>query len=140
MKTVKMLLALVLAMGLVLCFAACGGEEAGKETTPVTTTPVTTETPTEASVETEPQNPVYTVTVVDEMGDPVANAMVQLCNEACYPGSTNEEGVATFALEEAEYKVSFLSIPDGYALVGETEEFYFDQGSMELTITLQKLG
>ena len=142
MKTVKMLLALVLALGMVMAFAACGEEEA-KKTEPVTTTPATTEPATqEASVETEPvnDNPTYTVTVVDEGGNPVAGAMVQLCAEACYPNQTNDQGVATFNLEEAEYKVSFLKLPEGYETIDGVTDYYFEEGSMELTITLKAVA
>lgn len=143
MKTVKILLALVLAMGMLLCMAACGGEE--KETEPATTAapaPETTEaTGAETTVPTtipESTNPTYTVTVVDEGGNPVAGAMVQLCDvtAACYPNATNEQGVATYSLVEAEYKASFLKIPEGYALPEGASEFYFDEGSFEMTITL----
>lgn len=144
MKTVKILLALVLAMGMLLCFAACGEEEK-KETQPATTQATTEPTEEEtqiASVETEPvaTNPVYTVTVVDEGGNPVVGAMVQLCAEACYPNVTNEEGVATYSLEEAEYKASFLQIPEGYEVIDGVTDYYFEEGSMELTITLKAVA
>ena len=150
MKTVKILLALVLAMSMFLCLAACSGEEQ-KSTEPATTAaPAET---TEAPVETteavtgpatvpEETNPVYKVTVVDEGGNPVAGAMVQLCdvNAACYPNVTNEEGVATYSLTEAEYKASFTKIPEGYELPEGETEFYFDEGSFEITLTLKAVA
>lgn len=141
MKTVKMLLALVLALGMVMAFAACGEEEA-KKTEPATTPAATEPSTQEASVETEPvnDNPTYTVTVVDEGGNPIADAMVQLCAEACYPNKTNELGVATFSLEEAEYKVSFLKMPEGYEAIDGATEYYFDAGSTEITITLKAVA
>jgi len=79
----------------------------------------------------------YTVTVVDEAGNPIAGALVQLCNESCFPSATGDDGVAKFALDEANYKVSFLTLPAGYTYSGEEQEFYFEAGSVELTITLK---
>lgn len=140
MKTVKILLALVLAMGMVMCLIACGGEET--KTTEAATTQAT-EQPTEATQEetqpTEAANPTYTVTVVDEGGNPVVGAMVQLCDEACYPGVTDDNGVATFSLVEANYKVSFLKVPEGYEQ-GEETEFYFDEGAFEMTVILKAVA
>jgi len=79
----------------------------------------------------------YTVTVVDEEGNPIVGALVQLCNESCFPSATGDDGVAKFALDEANYKVSFLTLPAGYTYSGEEQEFYFEAGSVELTITLK---
>ena len=127
--------ALLLCMVLTLC--ACGGEpeatEAPTEATPAATEAVVpqTEAPTEAVFE------GYTVTVVDEAGSPIAGAMVQLCLDTCFPSATDESGVAKFALEEAEYKVSFLMLPAGYTYSTEAQEFYFESGSKDLTITLK---
>ena len=151
MKTVKTLLALVLAMMLVLSLAACGEDEAPATTaaatqpaTTASTEPVVTVPPqtgeTGPATEPEATNPVYTVTVVDEGGNPVAGAMVQLCDEACYPGVTDAQGVATYSLQEANYKVSFLKIPDGFETLGGETEFYFDAGSYEMTITLRAVA
>ena len=129
-----MTMLLVLVMALSLC--ACGGETPAE-----TEAPVVTEAPavpeaaeTEAPVEEEDG---YTVTVLDEAGSPIAGAMVQLCKDACVPGVTDENGVAKFNLPEDSYKVSFLMLPAGYTYAGEEQEFYFEDGSMELTITLK---
>jgi len=63
--------------------------------------------------------------------------MVQLCKDACVPAVTDAEGVARFALPEDTYKVSFLALPAGFAYVDEVQEFYFEDGSMDMTITLK---
>lgn len=142
MKIVKncTIIAFVLCMMLSLC--ACGGD-AAVETQPKETEAPVVET-TAAPEETEAAVPdgmvVYTVTVVDEGGNPVANAMVQLCKDSCVPGVTNESGVADFTLPEDEYKASMLSMPAGYEYAGETEEFYFEDGSYEVTITLKAVA
>ena len=92
---------------------------------------------TEGSGEPDDGKVTYTVNVVDEAGNPIAGAMVQLCKDTCFPGVTDANGVAKFTLAEDEYKVSFLALPAGYTYVDDTQEFYFADGSMELTITLK---
>ena len=139
MKNLKCLTAIVLMLAMALSMAACGGSKAPAETeAPATEAPVVaTEAPV---VETEApavEEDAYIVTVVDEEGNPIAGAMVQLCKDTCFPGITGEDGTAKFVLAEEEYKVSFLALPAGYTYVDETQEFYFENGSMELTITLK---
>lgn len=134
-------IALLLCMALSLC--ACGGSE-----TPATEAAVeTTEAPVVETTEAAEEEAVipdgmvqYTVTVVDEGGNPVAGAMVQLCKDSCIPGVTNESGVATFVMSEDDYKASMLTMPEGYAYPDETEEFYFDDGSYDLTIVLKAVA
>lgn len=135
----KKLIAIVLMLAMALSLAACGGETAPETEAPAAETEapvVTTEAPvaqTEAPVEEEG----YVVTVVDEAGNPIAGAMVQLCKDTCFPGVTGADGTARFALDEDSYKVSFLALPAGYTYVDDVQEFYFEDGSMELTITLK---
>ena len=139
----KILLASLLVLSLLLSLCACGAEEPAPTTTdPVeTTAPVTEPTdPTKATepTETEPANePTYTITVVDEEGNPVSGVMVQLCLEACVPALTNADGVAEFFLEEADYKVSFVMIPEGYEPATEQTDFYFADGENTMTLTLK---
>ena len=38
-------------------------------------------------------------------------------------------------MAEADYKVSFINIPEGYTV--ETNEFHFEAGSTEMTIVLK---
>ena len=85
--------------------------------------------------ETLPQ--VYTVTVLDTEGTPIPGVMVQLCMDVCYPGVTGTDGKAEFPVPTADYKVSLLTLPEGYDYSVETQEFCFDKGSFALTITLK---
>lgn len=137
MKNLKCLMAIVLMLTMALSMAACGGNTPAETEAPETEAPVVvTEAPvaeTEAPVEED----AYIVTVVDESGNPIAGAMVQLCKDTCFPGVTGADGVAKFVLAEDEYKVSFLALPAGYTYVDDAQEFYFENGSMELTITLK---
>lgn len=139
MKNIKSLFAALLALCLMLGLCACGGND--NETTtnaPETTTaPNGIEAPEDTTASVDDGKVTYTVTVVDENGNPIAGAMVQLCLEACLPAMTNESGIAEYRVEEADYKVSFVTIPAGYELSGGEDAFYFEDGSYEMTITLK---
>lgn len=138
MKTIKNIAALLLVLCMALSLYACGGNNA--EATEAPTEAPATEAPTEAVPETEAADSGltnYSVTVVDEEGNGIAGAMVQICLDTCFPGMTNESGVAEFNVQEADYKVSFLAMPAGFTYSTEEQEFYFEHGSTELTITLK---
>lgn len=132
-----MILALALCLALSLC--ACGGNGEGGTTAPQETAAQTT-APEQT---TEPvQQGGYTVTVVDEGGNPISGALIQLCKDSCTPTTTNESGVASWPNAEPAdgYKVSFLKLPEGYAYTDETTEFYFGTGETEMTITLKAVA
>lgn len=138
MKTLKVLLAVVMAVCMVFSLCACGQDTPGNEdTTPdgTTTNPSTT-----VSTPVDDGKVTYTVRVVDENGNGVTGGMIQFCLDSCMPCVLDENGVASMALPEADYKVSFTMMPAGYALAGEETEFYFPDGSYELTITLKPVG
>ena len=135
----KNMIAMILAVVMMLGLCACGGGDT-TETTAATEATQATEATTEATEATEVSEeneagPVYKVTVVDEEGNPLSGVMVQICFETCLPGMTNAEGVAEFAVAEADYKVSFLMIPEGFA--ADEEQYYFDNGAYEMTLTLK---
>ncbi len=135
MKIMKSIIMLILVMCLIFSLCACNDD----------TNENANETTEESSPISEPENSTtveddkitYTVTVVDEGNNPISGAMVQLCLDACVPSMTNESGVATFNLEAADYKVSFVTMPEGYSC--EEEAFHFEEGSYELTITLKAI-
>lgn len=134
---IKNIVALMLVLCMALSLCACGGNT---EPTEAPTEAPATEAPTEAAPETEAADDGktdYYVTVVDEEGNGIAGAMVQICLDTCFPGMTNESGVAQFSVQEADYKVSFLALPAGFTYSTEEQEFYFEDGSTELTITLK---
>lgn len=136
MNNIKKLLALLLAMVLVLGLCACGGGEDQPDNTDGSTESSSTGN-TETSETVDDGKATYTVKVVDENGTPISGALVQLCLDACIPSATNADGVATYTLEEADYKVSFMKLPDGYTYTTEATEFYFEDGTYEMTITLK---
>lgn len=134
MKNLKKLLTLTMILCLILGLCACGNNAAG-ETTGSTQEP-STDGQNIPNVSVDDGKAAYTVKVIDENGDPLSGVMVQICKDTCLPGSTNDEGVATFnVLEEDGYKVSFMVMPAGYT--ADAEEFYFEAGSTEMTITLK---
>lgn len=125
-----------------VCLSGCGSDNNEIETT---TTVVASEDDTEATEKkTEEATTVdtkvmYSIKVVDEEGNVIPSVMVQICKDACVPGKTNDQGIAEFNVEEdSEYKASVMQMPEGYELAGEEENFYFESGSKEVTITLRK--
>ena len=143
MKQFKKLFATILMACMVLTLGACGNTGTGDSETdsnkPGSELDTTVNTGSEDSNVSEDDGKVhYTVKVVDESGNPIADALVQMCSDTCFPSKTDASGVATFDLAEAEYKVSFLTLPAGYTHAGTEENYYFDGDATELTITLKK--
>ena len=129
----KRMICLMMALLLMLGLCACGSEEA-PATEPAD---AVVETPVVTTAATEDGKVTYYVTVTDEAGAPLSGVMVQICKDACLPGMTDASGTATFNVLEDDYKVSFLSLPAGYTYTTEETEFYFEEGSFEMTLTLK---
>lgn len=81
----------------------------------------------------------YTVTVVDQNGNPVAGVSIQFCDdEACkLPVATNSDGVVTAKYPASNYHITIAELPAGYTC--EETEFYFEDGN-ELTVTVTAAG
>ena len=141
----KKLIALMLALVMLVSLVACGKTPEAPVVEDPTDPPATAPQATEPAA-TEPPanaNPVYTVKIVDEAGNPVVGVMVQICQgETCLPGPVSDaNGVVTFQVAEADYKVSFLGgVPAGYEYTTEETEFYFENGSYEVTIVLKAVA
>ena len=121
----KRFTAVILLVCLLLGLCACADN--GNDNTPGTTQN-TSELQNNGRV-------TYIVKVVDEAGEPIPNVMVQLCKDSCIPAMTDGQGSASFELAEDDYKAAVIVMPEGYTT--EAEEFYFADGSLELTITLK---
>lgn len=141
----KSILLVMLAMCLMVCLCACGGnpDEGSTQTTTTTNAPTvttTTKVATMATTTVAEDKFTYTVKVVDEAGNAISGVPVQLCLVSCLPTMTNAEGVATWNnMDEADYKASFWQpLPAGYA--SDAEEFYFEDGSYEMTIVLKTVA
>lgn len=145
----KKLIALLLALTMVIGLVACGNtpETPDENNDPVVENPEPSGDPVADPEPSEDEpvntNPVYTVKIVDEGGNPIAGVMVQICQgETCLPGPVSDEnGTVTFQVAEADYKVSFLGgVPAGYEYTTEETEFYFEDGSYEVTIVLKAVA
>ncbi len=146
-------LALVLVMGTLLAFAACAPNDTTTTTAPnnstttkpntSTTTPSSSTTAPAASSSTEAPKPVtYRVKVVDEEGNPVAGARVQLCKDACVYATSNDEGWAEFTIPvEDGYHANILKAPSGFEIPEGKEldktEYDFESGKTEMTLVLK---
>lgn len=139
MKKIKYLLLALLIVSMCFGLCACGGSKEDDEPnlSQEQTQNVDDNKEDESTDIVDDGTVTYSVKVVDENGAPIAGAIVQLCKDACVPGSTNAEGVAEFKMAEDEYKVSFLTLPAGYTYSGTEDTFYFEDGSKEMTITLK---
>lgn len=144
MKKLKKILFLTLVLCLLMCLAACANETGGESSEPSASETGTVTVPTGEPTEPEDDGKVlYTVTVVDEGGNPVSGVMVQMCQgDICLvPASTNESGTAEFRAEEDDsYYAHIMVMPAGYTYAAEEETFYFAAGSRELTITLKAVA
>ena len=80
----------------------------------------------------------YTVTYVDQNGDPVPGVMCQVCDATtCQVFVSNASGVCEFTLPAGAYEIHTLKVPEGYE--GDTTtitEAPVNGG--ELTFTLTK--
>ncbi|MBQ8627438.1 MAG: Ig-like domain-containing protein [Agathobacter sp.] len=142
MKQFKKIFATVLMACMIMSLCACGntgtGDSEKDSNKPSTEKDTTVNTGDTGKTSEDDDKVQYTVKVVDESGNPIADALVQMCSDTCFPSKTDANGVATFNLTDAEYKVSFLTLPAGYTHVGTEENYYFDGDATELTITLKK--
>ena len=162
MKDIKKIFVLIMAVCLMLCLCACGEDTEGtKEPAADATqaaTDVATEVATDVATEVPSEEPTaepfsYKIKLVDEAGNPFAGVMVQLCKDTCMPMLTDENGVASFVKEESDgYKGAVTVLPEGYDHIMENVDevveeggvtvynYYFEDGSNELTITLKKIA
>lgn len=141
MKKRMLTAVLVLCMAFGLC--ACGSgngdtnTEKNSESEQTEESQAAEDSEIEETESLEEGKAIYKVTVVDEGGNPVAAATVQMCLETCIFQVTNDEGVAEFKLEEAEgYKAEVLALPEGYEEISE-EPVYLESGKQEITLTVK---
>ena len=133
-------LIMILCVLLCLSFGLCACAEQPADDTGESTNTTTTSSNEDNKIAPDDGKVTYTVKVVDENGKPVTGGMIQFCLDACMPCVLDENGVASMDLAEADYKVSFTMMPTGYQLAGDKTEFYFEDGSYEMTITLKAAG
>ena len=147
-RIVALLMALCLCTSLALCAVSCDKETNSDETTASTTEAPTTEETTEAptteetteEVTTEAEEKGYKVRVVDTDGNPVVGAYVMVCKgDTCsMPVATDADGYAKFPTVTDEGRQAKIGYElDGYVI--DTTTYYdFEEGSFEMTITVEK--
>ena len=143
----KKIMAMLLALCLTLALCACGN--ANNNDVPEATDPAHNDVPADTAEQTPeeteeeaPAGTVYTVTLVDEGGNPVVGTLIQICQgELCLmPCATNADGVATFTVtEEGAYEAKLVTLPEGYEYTTEEQVFPFGS-AYELTITLKAVA
>ena len=144
MKPMKRIFATILMLCMAFTLVACGNASNGdteknSQNTESQNSQASNSENSEADTTVEDGKVVYKVTVVDEGGNPVAGAMVQVCDsENCYaPKATDASGVAEFSLEEADdYHTKLVTNPAGYEAI-ETDYVYFENGATEVTLTVK---
>lgn len=149
MNKMKWLIAIMLVFTVALSLVACSQPEQPAGSTPNNQKPSgsssTQSTPTQTS-STQKEEPGYVVTVVDQDGNPVAGAMVLLCDDnMCYaPVTTNENGVAEFFQKNITgAKSKIASAPAGYTVDANPNEdaehyVHYEEGTNTLTLTVTK--
>ena len=96
-------------------------------------TPGTEETP-----KTDLEKAVYTVTVVDQNGDPVPGVRMNFCTDlVCDLAVTDREGKIIYQGSPYSYHVNVLSVPKGYRYEPDGE-LYTGEKSGSLTVTIMK--
>lgn len=145
MRKITALFLLMTVLCSALFLGSCGGDEATENSKDVSSTVSENadvnsseeSTPaSEESVSVDDGKVEYTVKVTDNDGKAMAGVMVQLCLNSCIPKVTDANGTAIFNVEEADYKVSVMTMPEGYTYATDTTEYHFEEGSTSLTIVL----
>lgn len=79
----------------------------------------------------------YTVTVVDQDGNPVEGAAIQMCSDQkCMNKKTDASGKASFSYPAGVYDVHVSKLPEGYST--DVSELKTAADVTELTITVNK--
>ena len=80
----------------------------------------------------------YTVRVIDQNGDPVPGATVNVCSDTfCDPRLTDEEGCFFYESEPFSYHLQLLKAPEGYSF-DRTQEYHTGTEYGETVITVTK--
>ena len=87
-----------------------------------------------------PEQAVYTVTVLDQDGNPVPGCAISFCTEeSCVSVICDGNGRAEYVGEPYAYRIQVLSLPEGYDFEGGDELFAKAAGD-EITVNVTRLG
>ena len=80
----------------------------------------------------------YTVTFVDQHGDPVPGCVVNFCtDELCAPVFADDAGVATYTGAPYAYHLQVIKVPEGYSF-DTSQEFTANPEGEALTVEVEK--
>ena len=86
----------------------------------------------------EGETAVYTITVVDQNGDPVPGVYVNFCTSVvCNMAISDDNGVISFEDPAMIYNVDVLKVPEGYSYEGEGD-IYTEDASCSMSIVIVK--
>lgn len=139
MNTMKRLIAVMLILTIALCVVACAQpQDNGSKPTNNSEPTGTSSTTTQPSSTTKPGDPepTFIVTVVDQDGNPVAGAVVTLCDERmCYDAlPTDENGVVNFYNTGLKGAMAKVVGAEGYTY-SEDYTMFGDSNSITITVT-----
>lgn len=82
--------------------------------------------------------PAYVVRVVDQNGDPVAEAAVGFClDTGCVPVETDANGMAAYDGAPAQYHIQVVDTPEGYDYPDDSD-FTIGPEPGEITLMITK--
>ena len=92
--------------------------------------------PDDGSVETAYAE--YTLTFVDQDGNPVEGVIANVCDDtSCEPMTSDANGVVEFVKTPYAYHIQVIMVPEGYEF-DTSAEYYTDETGGEMTFTLTK--
>ena len=150
LKRISTLLAVILVLSMALfAICSCGGDDTTDSSTPSSTPSSDNTTESKPSTEEPPQDNenLVTVTVVDQSGNGIAGAAVQICQgEQCFgkPIVTGSNGTGSreYTLNGDTLKAKIFEIEgmNDYLVPAELGYVYFSADSRTLTITVQEIS
>lgn len=82
---------------------------------------------------------IITAKCVDEENNPVADAVVQFCDDSsCNTVKSDESGIASFEGTSLVFTVHAIKAPEGYTIITTEEQTVSSTGSTELTFVFAK--
>ena len=92
----------------------------------------------EASADVSSPYASYTLTFVDEEGNPVEGVIANVCDDtSCQPMTSDENGVVEFQATPFAYHIQIISVPEGYEF-DTSAEYYTEEAGGEMSFTLTK--
>ena len=131
---------LVAAIFMISALLACGADntEPAVSDTNNASENVTSEQPAPEDTSEKEEADRYTFICQTPQGDPVSDVRIQICtDERCAMITSDDDGIAEFDGEPADYDVHVLSVPEGYSLISD-KDFKTTSDYATFDFTLEK--